>query len=62
MEMDQKCDLASSITAYIVQYHTDYPLTELEETQDNGDIRYSDRVQDIFNEVLDLIDEEVELV
>lgn len=56
VEMDVMCDIASAIVEYIVTYHTDIPLAELEVEQENGDILYSDRVQDIFNNVLDIVD------
>lgn len=59
VEMDMMCELASDIVEYIVTYHTDIPLAELEVTEENGDLRYSDRVQDIFNEVLDIVDEDL---
>jgi hypothetical protein len=57
--MDVICDLSSELVDYIVRNFTNYPLSELEETQENGDLRYSDRVQDIFNYVLDIVDDEL---
>lgn len=53
---DILCEQASNVVDYIVRYHTDIPVEELEVVADNGDVMYSDRVQDIFNNVLDLID------
>ena len=53
---DILCEQASNVVEYIVKYHTDIPLEELYLTDNNGDTVYSDRVQDIFNNVLDLID------
>ena len=54
--MDELCEQASAVVDYIVRYHTDIPVEELEVVAENGDVMYSDRVQDIFNNVLDLID------
>ena len=54
--MDVLCEQASAVVEYIVLNYTDIPAEELAITDDNGDILYSDRVQDIFNNVLDLID------
>lgn len=56
MTTDVLCEQASIVTEYIVKTYTDYPLDELEKVAPNGDLGYSDRVQDIFNNVLDLID------
>jgi len=56
VEMDTVCELSSNIVEYIVRNFTQIPLNELEVEQDNGDIMYSDRVQDIFNNVLDTVD------
>lgn len=53
---DILCEQASNVVDYIVRCHTDIPVEELEVVQENGDVMYSDRVQDIFNNVLDLID------
>ena len=53
---DILCEQASAVVEYIVRNYTQIPLTELEETDANGDVRYSDRVQEIFNDVFDAID------
>lgn len=53
---DILCEQASNVVDYIVRCRTDIPVEELEVVQENGDVMYSDRVQDIFNNVLDLID------
>lgn len=55
--MDIMCEQASAVVEYIVKVHTDIPIDELALVSDSGDIVYSDRVQDIFNNVLDLIEE-----
>lgn len=56
LEMDEVCELSSQLVEYIVKHHTNYKMSELSEIQDNSDEMYSDRVQDIFNDVSDLID------
>lgn len=56
--MDMISDATSEIVEYIVRHHTNYPLEELE-VVDGDEIRYSDRVQDIYNNVLDIIDNEI---
>jgi len=51
--MDIVCELSSVITSYIVNNFTDIVL---EEQLKNGDIVYSDKAQDIFNNILDKVD------
>lgn len=53
MELADRADL---ITEYIVLHHSDIPMGELREEQSNGDVRYSERVQDIFNNVLSILE------
>lgn len=49
-------DRAEAITEYIVLHHSDIPVEELHEEQSNSDVRYSERVQDIFNNVLSILE------
>lgn len=60
--MDMKCEAASAITNYIwftVLKHADhYDHTIVAE---NGDYVYREEAQDIFNTVLDHIDEHIKL-
>lgn len=53
VEMDVMCELASEITAYVIEGFTNAPLDFQDE---NGDIRYHELAQDVFNNVLDMID------
>lgn len=53
---EQKIDLAESITAYIVKSFTNMPLWVEDE---NGDSYYYDGAQDIFNNVLELVEMEI---
>lgn len=55
-EMDEVCELASDITAYIWSAVMDRPQMKLEVTEENGDIRYCEEAQDIFLEILDIVD------
>jgi len=54
--MDVKCELSSNIVEYIVLNFTDYPAEELSIEDEDGEVSYSDRVQNIFNKVLDIVD------
>lgn len=59
VEMDVLCETASALVAYLVERYTDWPLAELEVVADNGDIGYSDRVQTLFGNVLDILDDQI---
>ena len=59
-DMDYVSELSSKLVEYIVRNFTDYPLGELEVEQESGDFRYSDRVQDIFNTVYEIVDDEAQ--
>lgn len=56
VEMDVMAELAETLTEYIVGNYTNAPLWK---TEPNGDVIYHDEAQDIFNHVLDVIDDEV---
>lgn len=60
VEMDVMCELASEITDYIwfsSLRHADNDEPDFED--ENGDTIYKDEAQDIFNIVLDKIDETI---
>lgn len=59
VDMDVMSETASEIVDYIVAHHTDWSLNELEVKQPNGDINYSERVQNVFNNVLDILDDKL---
>lgn len=66
--MDEKCKLASELVDYIWYTHIYRktlipPHHTVEKTDSNGDRcdYYTEEAQDIFNKVLDIIDEVVEL-
>ena len=61
VSMDVMCELSSELTAYIVKSFTTIPLEELEVIAPNGDLIYSDRVQTIFNNVLDTVDDSLNM-
>lgn len=60
MEMDTKCELASALLDFIwtdvLHYVADHSFAA-----SNGDIVYNETAQTIFNNVLDIIDDVVEL-
>jgi hypothetical protein len=58
MQTDEKCELASAIVDYIWR-GVHQQVADHSYTENNGDVRYVDEAQDIFNNVLDIIDEYV---
>ena len=59
MGMDEKCELATLLVDYIwysVKHADKIAPPHHSLTDDNGDVRYVDEAQDIFNRVLDNID------
>ena len=50
-QLEQASDLAEEITEYIVNSFTNMVIWQ---TEENGDIRYTEDVQDIYNNVYDM--------
>lgn len=62
MKMDQKCELASELVDYIwycVINKNKVMFNDHSYTDKNGDIKYIDEVQDIFNAILDIVDHQL---
>lgn len=57
VSMDIMCELASDITEYIWYQNKPDRLEHHSYEAPNGDIMYTDEAQDIFNQVLDIIDD-----
>lgn len=59
MDMDDKCELASNIVDYIWYdiINKNKFVVDHHSYKHGDDMRYTDEAQDIFNKVLDIIDE-----
>ena len=61
VDMEEKCELASELVDYIWYsvIHKNNLLVEHHSYEEKDDVRYLDEAQDIFNVVLDIIDEKI---